>query len=73
MEKLKKELVEFFLIFGAEQGLSEIDIEKLQRILHQLDPKNMKEVQDFSSYIVQNNLLDEPEEVVMEKLASRIE
>lgn len=61
----KKELYEFFLEFGAENGMDESHVEKLERILHILKPKSMPSVKRICKNIVKHGLTDLPEDEII--------
>jgi hypothetical protein len=62
----KKKLPEFFLIFGAEQNLSESHIDKLEYMVHHFQPKTMTAVKKICNYIMAEKLIDKPEDEIID-------
>ncbi len=65
-ENQKKELKEFFLLFAAENSISEPEMEKLERVIHQFEVKNTEDVKEFCEYIIKKNLQSLTEDEIME-------
>ena len=68
LTKKKKELFEYFLEFGAENGLDEAHVEKMERVLHTLKPKSMASVKKICKDIVKHGLIDLPEDEIIDYL-----
>jgi hypothetical protein len=66
--KNRKDLLEFFLVYGAENGLDETHVEKLERILHVLKPKSMAAVKKICRGIIKHELQDLPEDEILDFL-----
>ncbi len=60
-------LKEFFLIFGAEQSLSEAEVEKLERVLHEIQPKSLASIRKLSKKIVEAGI-EKPEDELVDLL-----
>lgn len=65
-EHLKKELKDYFLIFGAENSISEPDLEKLERVLHEFALKDLEEVKEICEYIITKKLQGLTEDEIFE-------
>lgn len=70
-EKFKKELKDFFLLFSARNSLSEVEMEKIERVIHSLAPKKTEDVEDICEYIVREKIWNQPEEDIVELLKKR--
>lgn len=64
----QKQLRDYFLIFSAQQGLNEAQLEKLERSLDDFDLTNLEDVKKISEFIIEKKLIDAPEEEVAEAI-----
>lgn len=67
-EHLKQQLKDYFVTFGAENSLSEPDMEKMERVIHHFSPQTMDEVKKICQAIVHENLKDWTEEEMIAAL-----
>ncbi len=65
-ENLKQELKNYFLLFAAENSITEPEMEKLERVIHQFEIKNLEEVKEFCEYLIKKNLQNLTEDEIME-------
>jgi len=68
LKKNKKELFNFFLEFGAENNLDESHVEKIERILHVLQPETMTSVKKICNTILKHELQELPEDEIIDFL-----
>jgi hypothetical protein len=62
------QLDKFFLFFGAEQSLSEPDVEKLQHIVRQTEAKTIDQAEKVCRYVVEQKMMDWPEDEIVDAI-----
>ena len=68
MDNNTARLHQFFLEFGAEWSLNEANVEKIQRIIRQMEAQEIELVKKICVYIVTNKMMDWPEDEIVATL-----